>query len=359
MLRRVVARDGRSRAFINDQPVGVGPAAPGRRLLVEVQGQHDQMGLADPATPSRPARRVRRRAGAARRRWPRRWRAWRRARRRARAARATRSPRRQREEDWLRHAVDELAALAPRGGRGGPARRRAAATAAGRAPGGGDRRGAGRDRPARPAQRRARRAALRAAARALQRLLPPSAGRPRRAGAWRRSTAPRRRWPRPRPLLSRLASEAEADPRLLEQAEERLFALRAAARKHGVRGGRAAGPAGRAAGRGWRRWTPAPPRSPRSRRRPRHARARASRPRRARSPKRAPPPPRKLERAVAKELPPLRLDKARFVVEVAALDAERWGAQRRRCRALPDRHQPRPGARRRWSASPRAASCRG
>ena len=35
-------------------------------------------------------------------------------------------------------------------------------------------------------------------------------------------------------LLARLAADAEADPRLLEQAEERLFALRAVARKHAV-----------------------------------------------------------------------------------------------------------------------------
>jgi DNA repair protein RecN (Recombination protein N) len=35
-------------------------------------------------------------------------------------------------------------------------------------------------------------------------------------------------------ILSRLAADADADPRLLEQTEERLFALRAAARKHGV-----------------------------------------------------------------------------------------------------------------------------
>ena len=35
-------------------------------------------------------------------------------------------------------------------------------------------------------------------------------------------------------FLTRLAAEADADPRLLEQAEERLFALRAAARKHAV-----------------------------------------------------------------------------------------------------------------------------
>src|ERR1019366_301711 len=35
-------------------------------------------------------------------------------------------------------------------------------------------------------------------------------------------------------ILGRLASDADADPRLLEQTEERLFALRAAARQHSV-----------------------------------------------------------------------------------------------------------------------------
>ena len=35
-------------------------------------------------------------------------------------------------------------------------------------------------------------------------------------------------------ILSRLAAGADADPRLLEQTEERLFALRAAARKHSI-----------------------------------------------------------------------------------------------------------------------------
>ena len=36
-------------------------------------------------------------------------------------------------------------------------------------------------------------------------------------------------------LLTRLAADAEADPNRLERAEERLFALRAAARKYDVR----------------------------------------------------------------------------------------------------------------------------
>lgn len=48
LLRRVVSADGRSRAFVNDQPVGVKVlAAIGDRLL-EVHGQHDGRGLLDP-----------------------------------------------------------------------------------------------------------------------------------------------------------------------------------------------------------------------------------------------------------------------------------------------------------------------
>ena len=43
-------KDGRSRAFINDQPVGVALLRRAGALLVEVQGQHEQMGLADPAS---------------------------------------------------------------------------------------------------------------------------------------------------------------------------------------------------------------------------------------------------------------------------------------------------------------------
>ena len=49
VVRRIVGRDGRSRAFINDQPVGVGLLRRLGALLVEVQGQHEQMGLADPS----------------------------------------------------------------------------------------------------------------------------------------------------------------------------------------------------------------------------------------------------------------------------------------------------------------------
>ncbi len=50
MLRRVVAADGRSRAFIDDQPASVGLLKQLGDLLVEVQGQFAQQGLLDPAT---------------------------------------------------------------------------------------------------------------------------------------------------------------------------------------------------------------------------------------------------------------------------------------------------------------------
>src|SRR5205085_6808470 len=73
-------------------------------------------------------------------------------------------------------------------------------------------------------------AALRLAARALQRLGEDANALPAVAALDRAEEA----LAEAETLLSRLANEAEAEPRRLEQAEERLFALRAAGRKHGV-----------------------------------------------------------------------------------------------------------------------------
>src|SRR4051794_32079070 len=114
VLRRVVTKDGRSRAFINDQPAGVALLRRIGALLVEVQGQHEQMGLADPASHSSfldafgvpVARRESVRTA---------WQAWREALTRLNAARAAIEAAR-RDEEWLRHAVGELASLAPRPG---------------------------------------------------------------------------------------------------------------------------------------------------------------------------------------------------------------------------------------------------
>src|SRR6202012_125557 len=50
VLRRVLTKDGRTRAFINDQAIGVALLRRAASLLVEVQGQHEQIGLADPSS---------------------------------------------------------------------------------------------------------------------------------------------------------------------------------------------------------------------------------------------------------------------------------------------------------------------
>ncbi len=50
VMRRTLAGDGRSRAFINDQAVGVGLAKDVGSLLLEVHGQQDDRGLFDIAT---------------------------------------------------------------------------------------------------------------------------------------------------------------------------------------------------------------------------------------------------------------------------------------------------------------------
>ena len=203
---------------------------------MEVQGQHEQMSLADPAShaglldafgvpaPLRDAPS------------PTAWRAWRDALRRLDHAREAIAAA-ERDEEWLRHAVDELATLAPRideeetlareRQRLQQSERRAEAIAAALAeltPR--DRRSAG------PA------ASLRAASRSLQRLAP------RRSAGGRAETPPNPRMAaleraeealaEAETLLTRLIADADVDPRLLEQSEERLFALRAAARKHGV-----------------------------------------------------------------------------------------------------------------------------
>ncbi|MBN35081.1 MAG: DNA repair protein RecN [Rhodospirillaceae bacterium] len=48
IVRRQVGSDGRSKAFINDEPVGVALLGDVGELLVEVHGQHDQRGLLRP-----------------------------------------------------------------------------------------------------------------------------------------------------------------------------------------------------------------------------------------------------------------------------------------------------------------------
>ena len=316
VLRRVVTRDGRSRAFINDQPVGVQLLRRVGALLVEVQGQHEQMGLADPGTHAGlldsfavPAALRDAVAGS--------WRAWRRTGEALDAARGAIAAA-QREEEWLRYSVHELAALAPENGEENrlvaerqdlqQGERRAEAIAAALAEiAPRDRRNAG------PA------AALRAAARALAKLAPSPPVEAATLAIERAEEAVAEA----EAVLGRLGAEAEADPRRLEAAEERLFALRAAGRKHAVAvvelpallarlrerlvaldTGAAEVAALEAAARAARAGYAVAARALSD------ARAIAA---------------RRLERAIGKELSPLRLDKARFLVEMAGLEESRWG----------------------------------
>src|SRR5215213_2526649 len=50
ILRRVQLADGRTRAFVNDQPVGVQVLRSLGSALVEIHGQHDDRALVDAAT---------------------------------------------------------------------------------------------------------------------------------------------------------------------------------------------------------------------------------------------------------------------------------------------------------------------
>ena len=50
ILRRVQFADGRTRAFINDQPISVQTLKAVGAALVEIHGQHDERALVDAAT---------------------------------------------------------------------------------------------------------------------------------------------------------------------------------------------------------------------------------------------------------------------------------------------------------------------
>ncbi|HWA29709.1 MAG TPA: AAA family ATPase, partial [Rhizomicrobium sp.] len=50
ILRRAIAADGRTRAFVNDEPVGVGLLRDLGGMLVEIHGQSDDRGLFDNST---------------------------------------------------------------------------------------------------------------------------------------------------------------------------------------------------------------------------------------------------------------------------------------------------------------------
>jgi DNA repair protein RecN (Recombination protein N) len=114
ILRRVQFADGRTRAFLNDQPVAVQVLRSVGSALVEIHGQHDDRALVDTATHRRLLDAyggLEAEAAEVGRLWGlRRDAEQRMAQHRAEVERA------QREADWLRHAADELGKLAPEPG---------------------------------------------------------------------------------------------------------------------------------------------------------------------------------------------------------------------------------------------------
>ena len=225
ILRRVQTRDGRSRAFVNDQPVSIGLLRQLGDVLVEVHGQHDERGLLDASG----HRAILDAFGGleadvakARRLW-----AAAAAGREALAAHEAMLARAKAEQDYLTHVVAELDELAPEPGEETAlaeertlmmhSEKIAADLAEAEEALSGD---GGLD------------ARLTVALRRLARVAEQAAGRLDGAIAALDRTLNEAAEARDQVALAMRA--LEFDPRRLEQAETRLFALRAAGRKHNV-----------------------------------------------------------------------------------------------------------------------------
>jgi DNA repair protein RecN (Recombination protein N) len=225
ILRRAQFADGRTRAFINDQPVSVQALKLLGAALVEIHGQHDERALVDPATHRRLLDAFGDIAAAAddvAGLWDER-----RARETALAAHRAEVERVEREADWLRHAVAELAELAPQPAEEAAlAERRTAMMQTEKIA------GDLRDAHEAVAGEHSPVPGLAAAMRRLERrsALVPSLVEP----ALKALDAGLLAIEEARAHLESALRIADHDPQELERLEERLFALRAAARKHSV-----------------------------------------------------------------------------------------------------------------------------
>lgn len=110
ILRRVLSADGRSRAFINDQPVSVALLRQVGDMLIEIHGQFDTQGLLDPDAHRGLLDSY---AGVDAGVLERLWDGWRAAEKTLAVARAD-MERARREENYLRQSVEDLSALDPK-----------------------------------------------------------------------------------------------------------------------------------------------------------------------------------------------------------------------------------------------------
>ncbi len=223
VLRRVLGADGRSRAFVNDQAVGVALLRQIGDSLVEIQGQHEAHGLLDAAS----HRAILDAYGALAKQLDevrqayRQWRAAGAAEADAREASAAAK----RDEDYLRHVLAEIDELDPQPGEenelaeqrsflmNGAKLAEALQAALGELTEG-----------------RAVISALNAAHRLVDRAAA-KAG-PRFDSALQSLAAATAEASEAVAQIEVLLADLDADPRKLDQIEERLFALRGLARKH-------------------------------------------------------------------------------------------------------------------------------
>jgi DNA repair protein RecN (Recombination protein N) len=225
IVRRVQFTDGRTRAFVNDQPVSVQVLRALGAALVEIHGQHDERAFTDAATHRALLDAygdIEDEADEVARLWNER-----RAREAAVADHRAAVERANREAEWLRHAVDELGKLSPQTGEETAlAERRTVMMQAEKVAD--DLRAtheavSGPNSPVAPLATAVRRLERRAAQ--APALIEP---------AVKAIDAALSALEEARAQLEQALQVAEFDPAELERIEERLFALRAAGRKYNV-----------------------------------------------------------------------------------------------------------------------------
>jgi len=319
VLRRTLGADGRSRAFVNDQPVSVGLLRQLGDGLVEIQGQFEQRGLLDGATHrglldafGQLSDKTRDLCGL--------WQAWRDALESLEAARQEVAQARA-DEDYLRHAVAELDQLAPQPGeeaalaeqRGLLMHREKLIEALNEATA--ELTGENSSAGAESALGAARRALERAADKAGDRLDAALAALDRAAAETEEALA----------QIASLSADMELEEDSLEQIEDRYFALKDLARKHGVEADRLATLRDELAERlaaidgGAERLQDLEQAATAARDTYATAAETLSRARGKAA--------KQLAAAVNAELPPLKLEKARFQVLCERQEEPRWGPQ--------------------------------
>ena len=319
VLRRTLSADGRSRAFINDQPVSVGLLRQVGDSLVEVQGQFEQRGLLDVSTHRELldafAGQQAQAAEVADL-----WHAWQENVEKHAAARAEMETAR-REEKHLREAVAELTALAPRPGEEqelsdqrevlmNAERLIEAMNAAAALLNGGDGAGGGAE------------AALSGAHRALERMAGKAGGRLDAAlEALERATVEAEE---ALAQIHSFSADIELDAKRQEEIEARYFALKELARKHGTEVDALAEVTKRLSARlaaiddGGAQMAALERAVQAARAAYLREATKLGKARREAA--------KKLDKTIAKELPPLKLERASFLTRIEGREEADWGA---------------------------------